>query len=515
LERHGVLVLSQEDQARLSTMKDVEFVSSESGVFPDEFRWDTFKGCLDRPYGCEVSLWADTYEHSDRLFAAFDPNDATIQSIRSLSGHAVTDFTKGDISIVWLSSTVFISPIQFTTFYYKGLVMDYDVCFQTRTKVSSTQCYVHSLSGPDGAMQEPSLLPLLFMSHLAATLPVDYFSSLWLQRHQDQFQLCPVDFIISFLSIMSDNDTRSSSSEKQGTTFALFAWVTADELPVIMSYHFDPTVTLAFYDQFLDSSVTLETMMNCLKNAPHLRSIVIPGQLFRACPAEDSAKVLEISVKNPFLSWRTWNATLSPQAFHAILKTYPPTDIIVSFDDSFWEKGVRRGLKLISSFFHPFLDGRLATEGIEIRFGYFHRFSGDSLDRLVERIVSEMVACKSKALCTFKVSLSKFRKIQRGYYTFDRIMRWDQVIFPSVVLNYFRKRVAHSMDVRVLPMAIVAINHGNLYRKTTDHIPCDMRLANASAIFCSIKTRSRTGFPGYDQAHEKSFRLFGRKRPPP
>jgi hypothetical protein len=497
LERHGVLVLSQEDQARLSTMKEVEFVSSESAVFPDEFRWDTFNGCLDRPYGCEVSLWAPTYEHSDRLFASFDPNDPTSQSIRSLSGRPVTDFTKGDISIVWLSSSVFISPIQFTTFYYKGLVVDYDVYFHNRAKDSSIQCYVHSLSGPDGEDQEPSLLPLLFMSHLTATLPVDYFSSLWLQRYQCNLERSPVDFIVRFLSIMSNSDIRPPAGEKQVTTFALYAWVTADELPAIMSYRFDPTVTLAFYRCFLDSSVTLEIMMDCLKNAHHLRSIVIPGHLFRVRPAEDSAKGVEISVQSQHLSLRSWNATLSPQVFHEISNMYPPSGITVSF--ALWEEGTRYGLRLISSFFHPFLDGRLAAHGLEVGFGYFHRFNDDSLNRLVERITSEMIPCKSKTLCAFKVSLSKFREIPSGHHTFDRIMRWDQVIFPSVVLNYFRIRVAHLLEVQVLPMAILAINRGSLYRKTTDHVPYDMSLANAGAIFSSINTQSRSGFPGGKQ----------------
>jgi hypothetical protein len=491
LERDGVLVTTQEEQDRLSNLKEVEFVSLENGVFPNEFRWESFEGCLDRSR-CGVTLWADSYKHSDRLVAAFDPNAPTSHSIHSLSGLLVTDFTKGDISIVWVSSMEFISPIRFETVFYKGLVKAYDVNFH-RDKDSSIQCHVYSLSASDGIIQEPSVSPLLLLSHLTATLPADYFPSLWLQREQHHLQRCPVDFIVRFLSIMSNSDLRPPTSEQQGTTFILYAWVTADELPDIMSHHFDPSATLAFFHQFLDSSVTFETMMNCLKNAPHLRSIAISGPLFRVSPVKELVEV-EISVKSQYLSLRSWGATFSPRDFHEISNMYPPSAIVVFLADSLWKEGTTHGLRLISSFFHPLLDGRLASEGIEIRFGYLDRFSGDSLHRLVERIASEMVACKSKELCTFKVSLSKFRK--RGSHTFDRIMRWDQVIFPSVVLNYFRKRVSHRVDVRVLPMAIVAINHGNLYRETTDHIPYDMSLANASAIFCSIKTQSRSWFLG-------------------
>jgi hypothetical protein len=503
LERRGSL--AEISASRVPEMREAEFVTSESGTFPNEFRWDTFQASCDSLGRCTIFL-DHRSASSDRVFPV-DENRTAAWTVGSLSWRPLLDFSETGINILWLSSTIFISPILFCT--DDGVLHEYTIGFRDRTKDSATQYLVYSLSAfQGGAVHEPSLLPLLFFTHLTAILPIDYFSKLSLQRVQGKLHLCPVDCIIHFLSIISSSNLLQVTSEEKVTTFSLLSDMNADELRVVLSHRFLPTVKLAIDNVGVDATVSLDIIVDSLKDAPHLRAIELPQHFLRAGAAEDLARMREITVKFPRLSVRMGYGDVLPSTLHKISRIHPANEIVATFDWELLEKYQQRPAKVVGSFLHPFLEGQLASESLRVS---FECKRGNS-KRVADLVASEIILCESKSLCFFNFTEGICKAPHDDIRNFDRIMLWDQGIFPSVVLNCFRKRLEDSVDLRVLPIAIGAVNHGNIYRKATDHVPYDMSIANASVIFRCIKMQSCAGFPGLVQTQETSFRERGRKR---
>jgi hypothetical protein len=165
-------------------------------------------------------IFLDGFVSSDRLAPAVDATSTAGRTVCPFSWEPPSDFSESRINILWLSSTIFISPILFCT--HHDVLPDYTIGFQDRSKDSFTPCRVYSLSAfQGGVVREPSLLPLLFLEHLTATLPVDYFSNLFLRRIRNKLQFCPIDCIVRFLSIMSSSDLREVTHEERETTFEL------------------------------------------------------------------------------------------------------------------------------------------------------------------------------------------------------------------------------------------------------------------------------------------------------
>jgi hypothetical protein len=242
----------------LPEIREAEFVSSGSGTFPDEFRWDTFQATYDRLSRCAIYL-----------------DSSVTRTSRPLFWQEHLRFSASFINILWLSSTIFISPIMFCS--NDTALHEYRIVFHDRPDWwSSTQVLVYSLSAFQAEeVREPSLLPLLFLTHLTATLAADYFSELYLQREKNKLHFCPVDGIILFLSIMSSSDIQLQvTPEEMETTFGLsYSDVNADELRLILSHHFRPTAKLAIDSTGVDATVSLDIMVDSLKKFPHLRAI--------------------------------------------------------------------------------------------------------------------------------------------------------------------------------------------------------------------------------------------------
>jgi hypothetical protein len=268
----------------------------------------------------------------------------------------------------------------------------------------------------------------------------------------------------------------------------------ADELGVILSHRFRRTVKLDIGDTNLDSSVSLDIMVDSLRNVPHLRAIELPHHLLRAGTAEDWARIEEITVKFPCLSVTMGYGHVSPQALHKISRIHPANEIIASFDWELLKKYQQLPSKVVGSFLHPFLEGQLASESLRVSF--LRKRGKDYSKQVADLVASEMTSCESRSLCFFNFSERICNESHDDIRNVDRIMQWDQGIFASVALNYFRKRLALPVELRVLPMAIGAVNHGNIYRKRTDHVPYDMSIAIAGVIFRCIKMQRRSDFPG-------------------
>jgi hypothetical protein len=72
-----------------------------------------------------------------------------------------------------------------------------------------------------------------------------------------------------------------------------------------------------------------------------------------------------------------------------------------------------------------------------------------------------------------------------------RIKRWDEVVVPALVLNFYRNVTSSPMVSGIIPLAVQSVNTGNLYQKTTNHIPYDMRIANSGLIFEMVRSMTK------------------------
>jgi hypothetical protein len=150
------------------------------------------------------------------------------------------------------------------------------------------------------------------------------------------------------------------------------------------------------------------------------------------------------------------------------------TDIHMDFSEWQWASDMyRTGLR---SFITPFIqESTLERLSLRLR-DYDWRMK-------LQCPLGAIPACTSKDLCFFNVEVTACDR----YRNLDHIEPWDQGLFPTLALNYCRKNI--TKPVEALSLAIKAVNHGVMYRKTTDHLPCNATTTNAGVILYLLKGR--------------------------
>jgi hypothetical protein len=469
---------SEEDSMVLSQIKEAEFVVAPNEAFPHEFRWETFCSCFKHAlFQREVTLvhsGADVAQ-GPHLVPAMNGSCWASRSARTMNGQAVSDLGHGDINILWLSPTVFISSVKFLE---TDQVQDYTVGLGGR-RWSITQLPAFD----EVEFDEPSRLPIDFFGHLA---PSEKLGTLELDRSSSHPNRFPVDYMMRLMSLVP-----------LAGEVVLGGLINIDELREILSYQFQPVVKLSFSDAPFDDSVSLDVLMELLKTAPYLRHIELPPQIF--LPEDPSDVKLYVEVDSPALSMHyAYRVSPTSDALSVISKIHQADDITCFrlFVRGLWEGG---HTALVTSVVHPFLDGRLSLENLRIQVSDEITAPFPDLNAFRQELARAMISCRSKHLCRFNVllfawdmSYDEDSEDADGVikWNIHRIRQWDEGIFPQVVLNQCNKQMTKALDGRLLPRTIGAINRGILYRKSTDHIPCDMSTANAGLIFHHIKTEA-------------------------
>jgi hypothetical protein len=99
--------------------------------------------------------------------------------------------------------------------------------------------------------------------------------------------------------------------------------------------------------------------------------------------------------------------------------------------------------------------------------------------------------CKSKNLRVCNVCFRGYnihaRELDRRKSPLQGINRWDEVMAPALVLNFYRNVASLPVSRGIIPVAVQSINAGNVYQKTTNHIPYDVRIANSGLIFWIVR----------------------------
>jgi hypothetical protein len=439
--------------AAVPFVTEAEFVTP-SGIFPSEFRWEALRSCYK------------IYTHR-----------APVDQERTHS-----------VDVLWLSPTVFLSPLQISVQEEEGPVprvfYDCAIDFLLREEENTEKSVVFRVYSLSSLLledrDEPSLLPFQFLQHVTALLPANYFSSIVLRRVVRAAQRCPSDHLLQFLAAVPNGPIQEATLGGRSTSVVLFGGgsITRDEFAAILSHPFHPSAKLEFDNWPFHDGLP---MIEVLKDAQCLRSVKIPVQMSGGhVPANP---VFELSAQSSNLMMHAVGL-FSPNLLDAIATIHDLDDVRIEsyLRDSADQQNV------LNRSIVPFLTGCLKAKSLRVNLCSFP-FGGHLPESQVKEWASTFaVQCASNALTMFNV----------WYYPDDEdqlqnlggMKEWDAQIFPSLVLNYCGENLLRPLEDELLPSAIQFINKGSVYRKTTGHKAFDMRMANAGLIFAFLRNKA-------------------------
>jgi hypothetical protein len=463
---HGYLFTSQ---GPLESMCEAEFTGSSDSGFPNDFRWETFVNHFD----CDIS----PDEVILNGFLGQDALDFVRGSIRNREDrHPLPNANREKIRVLWLSPTLFISSLAFLV----GSTYLDDFCIIFSTGGPTGYCTIRAYSlqsfqetNPD----EPSPLSLEFLCHLAALLPVQYFQYIWLRSYNPRrFSSA---FFDPILSIIPRDAAVSETKEECRPTLSLSGTLDKQDLQAIFSHHFHPGVHLDFVCEPFDESVSLRVFSNFLKHSRYLRSLRIPVELVKTENCE-VGRLIDIVLKSKDKS--IWYGGRPSRQLYAIAKDHHITELTICAYD-YWKWFGKAELSLVP-YILPFLTESSCLERLRLRFDCY--CMGEVEDAFTQ--VRTWEVSTWRGLCFFNISASvSCAGKESKVHTLSRVRRWDQVLFPWVVLKNFRQLAPGPLRGAVVAAAVKATNEGIVYRKATHHVPYDRSIANAAVIFRIFK----------------------------
>jgi hypothetical protein len=303
LERQGGFTASDSYCARdpvLAIVAEAE-LATPSDIFPSEFRWEALKSCYK------------IYTHH-------------------ASGKTTVDQKGTSVDVLWLSPTVFISPLHIRVGEYREVDsgfrrMSYDceIKFIQREEENAKNVFLFrvyrlwSLAGGD--VEEPSLVPFQFLQHATALLPVNYFGSIVLSRVGSFAQRCPSDHLLQFLDVVPNGSATEEGCYTNVVLVGGFS-ITRDELQAILSHPFHPNVHLGFDSFPFRDKIP---MIEMLKETRSLRSVDIPFQVIYSV---ERSPVFALSAQLSNLMMHA-SARISPSQLGAIATIHNVYDISI------------------------------------------------------------------------------------------------------------------------------------------------------------------------------------------
>jgi hypothetical protein len=486
IERRGFWIDDfDSDGEPIWDIREAQF-SCDEGCFPAGFRWDTLGTCYSQKvYNAVLVPPNSTGSHP------IDPNSAPYRAIRSLAGEEITDLTRRNINVLWLSQNIFISQIFFNIEGY--CVDEYELTFRY-DRHDRMQIFVYTLSSfEDGEPDMHSPVPIAFLRHVTALLPIGHISEVLVAR--DYLQRCPLEMAFQIVSCVVPSDDQYSPTTERGRTTFRIGWpqravITKDEIKTIVTHPFHPTIRPAFKENHIrfEESVSLTTLMNMLQEPGSVRAITLPRALVEAEGRNNSLCYDRLTLNSAALSIGYEGGSMSPECLHRITTTYAVSNISMTFDHHFWgddpeEEGLRLHLHV-----QPFLLAHSSVESLLIRFdnkGYHNELS-----HILKTMPSVFAGCASRKLCFVNIALVYVWEAPDVFYSrqLDKV-QWslNDTLFPRLVLNFWRNHLPKSLEERVVPSAVKAVNEGNIYRKTTNLVPSNMGTANAGLIYHIVK----------------------------
>jgi hypothetical protein len=372
--------------------------------------------------------------------------------------------------------------------------------WNTRTPHRSYWFSVYALSSfedsePD---DDPSPLALELLQHIFTSLPLDYF--LRVQLFTINPHRCPVHLAMAFLSIIPQDAHWNHPEKEPWTEFIVDFTFSEDDLRTILSHPFHPAIKLSFSVSELASmsdSVSMGAFIELLRDAPHLRAVALPRKLVEAHCSSDLPVFGQVVFTTPTLFIFYEDGKMSPLWLHTIARAHSVTELAVVLALYCWGEEWPDELRSCIQLFFKKDD---ALERLSIWLNGWttqpkSKFRA-AFRQINRRMANVMPACASRKLDSVNVAVCLANgqpdrldtTWENNSWNVERIKEWDEVLFPSLAVNFCQNRFQILAKGGVIPLAIKAINEGIIYQKTTHHVPFDASAANASAIFLFVKT---------------------------
>jgi hypothetical protein len=508
--------------------------NSAAVVFPEAFGFNMFWGCFNRTEHLRLHIYP-------RGTGIHSPIPSQQQRKLTTRGNP-SDWFGQDVSLLWLSPSVFISTMEMSwTSPKRGNntpLWLYTITLEMRHGKGTCSFHIYCIEYfQKYKRNKPSSprLPLTLFRQVMLPLPVDFFTSI---EFTPRAAIDCGSFFSQFLSCIlpfAENapPPHEAKNYQEYTELRFAGKLTSFQLEASLDHRYHPYVRLAF-DDFDETSLDPVAFNYMLRHASgHFRHLKTPKFLIKFLPSEYHD---ESFTANPRLETLTIDWTNIPGLSHQ----HDHNDTSVSRD---LLKGINSNpnfQRLNLRFDAPIysLAGRATA----------HYFINASVLRLMHRVIPSHPSFKEltvEAKLTAKgVGRSKTRRAidclvsssksfpsglvsspnsfpdSLSHLSFQFIglsaqgnrkpqistALWDRHVIPPLAMNWlfhqsraeqchevptwaFSKKATQRISrhglqpaASLLALKVRAINEGILYRKTTEHLPRDTSTTNASAI---------------------------------
>jgi hypothetical protein len=414
---------------------------------------------------------------------------------------------KEQFSVVWLSDTVFMSPMRFLK---RGNteVADYVVilapwhgkrlCFC----VYSIPSLAAEFANRSSQKPEPCLAPIAFLASVVSLLPADYFEAIhFLWRREDRPQ--PV---LKFLSIVPSQTPkpvmRRGAAHPRLIKVTFYGTLGPRLIDAVLKYSEDNRL---FVRHSVD--VPLQTSVNAaLLKSPHLRHVHIPKQYLSQSLAGQVPFTENGSIESMSIDFCGSGSSLLKGAGRnrSLKRLYiyvggPPQECT-------------KFLKGHSYLLNESLSG--VSKKQEVIVWFKDCFGRGMLDSVFQILDLNCVTSRSKLLHISVVTGRYIEKqgrfkLREGAASSDP---WDKFVCPLLAMNWYNELYQHPLKhgkerpalkdatlgesrlershQNALSWKVRAVNLGIVYRKTTYHVPRNMATVNACLLFALCRQGS-------------------------
>jgi hypothetical protein len=485
----------------VENMMEAEIVPScQEGSFPDRFDWETLAEHWN--WKCDaVTLYNEAIinVHSDRevygrISERLRPPD------RSRVGQPVLG--EQLFHVLWLSPSVFISNSKFEIYTRDSgriSLWDYIYRLSVRDTEKIFRFYAYALSTFEDKRVPPRLGNVSFQSvqffhQVTASLPADYFSFLAFEKGRHQF---PANYVPPLLAVLR-TQADDVFTNRPWTKVFLGAYLyfeneyqkcTREELEAL-SHVFHSKVHVSF--ESFEKSVSIFDLNRFLLGPSPPGSVSVGSHHFvpeRFGPEQDDFPAREITFESSALQLclSGFSLSFSGSCLNEILRVHHVKALEVVIPSCIWGAGLEHVRERLACFSRRFLEEHSVLERLAF-----------VVNR--EPVVSELrrdalwwaactPPCKSRKLRVCNLSFRVEDKNCRGYHysPLKRIKRWDEVMVPALVLNFYRNVASTPLTSGIITLVLQSINVGKVYQKTTNHVPYDVSIANSGLIFQIVR----------------------------
>jgi hypothetical protein len=344
-----------------STERSPSTTATDSATFPQEFDFYLFWGCFNRIAYLPLDIFPrESGLHHGKWYHPYSNHGKPV------------DWFQRDVSLIWLSPTVFISnaEISWTSPVEKRrtLLWLYTVTLEMRPAYGShgihsiyIYCLEYFRKSKRNKPPPPPLLPLSFFRQMVSRLPVDFFTSITFLEGPPEFSPSFYSaFLASVLPTTEDACPPIKPMNYQEYTEVRFPGkMTFSMLRATLQHSFHPYVRLVLgqlgFDRLEGTSIDAKRVNLMLRHdSPDLRHLKIPKFLVKFVPdEEDDSFAANPRLETLTMDWtsvklardwqnppRDWNdAGVSPAILDGIRKNPNFQRLNLRFDLPEWVMG--------------------------------------------------------------------------------------------------------------------------------------------------------------------------------